>query len=305
VTGLLLGLAFVLGGVGLGCARAPAAEIASPLPPVSAAPTHRPARTATSQEAAPIPWAALTRAGHQALRPRDYEAAEQQFLAALTATSAFATHDVRTRTSLGNLLRLASRYHAARRHGDERRVMDDIRGYLAARDFAPDEVADYEAHLRELTATTTRAPLFGPASPRQANRGAPRDRAFDRLIARTARRFGGDPALVKAVVAAESNFEVNAVSRVGAQGLMQLMPETAREMGVRRPFEPDDNLRGGVRYLREMLDRFGDTRLALAAYNAGPTAVDRYKGIPPYSETRAYVKRVLRFYDDYRGELTN
>jgi hypothetical protein len=126
---------------------------------------------------------------------------------------------------------------------------------------------------------------------------------FDDLIARTASRYEVDPALVKAVIAAESNFEPNAVSRVGAQGLMQLMPATASEMGVRAPFHAGENLRGGVKYLRVMLDRYGDVDRALAAYNAGPTAVDRHRGIPPYPETEAYVKRVLNYYRSYQGQF--
>jgi soluble lytic murein transglycosylase len=131
----------------------------------------------------------------------------------------------------------------------------------------------------------------------------PIQHAFDALIARTAASFGVDPALVKAVVAAESNFDIQAVSRVGAQGLMQLMPATAQEMGVESPFQARDNLKGGVRYLRSMLDRYGDVRRALAAYNAGPAAVDRYQGIPPYPETKAYVKRVLNYYRGYQGQF--
>lgn len=132
---------------------------------------------------------------------------------------------------------------------------------------------------------------------------APRHDGFDSLILHYAREHHVEPALVKAVVAAESNFEITAVSRVGAQGLMQLMPATARELGVEEPFHPPDNLQGGVRYLRAMLDRYGDVRRALAAYNAGPKAVDRYGGIPPYPETQAYVKRVLNYYRDYQGEF--
>jgi soluble lytic murein transglycosylase-like protein len=132
---------------------------------------------------------------------------------------------------------------------------------------------------------------------------APIEHLFDALIARTARDFEVEPALVKAVVAAESNFQIRAVSRVGALGLMQLMPATAAQMGVREPFRPSENLRGGTRYLRAMLDRYGDVRRALAAYNAGPTAVDRYEGIPPYRETKAYVKRVLNYYRDYQGQF--
>lgn len=83
---------------------------------------------------------------------------------------------------------------------------------------------------------------------------------------------------------------------------MQLMPATAKEMGVRRPFKPGDNIRGGVRYLRTLLDRYPTIGIALAAYNAGPAAVDRYVGIPPYPETQDYVERVLRFYREYRSE---
>jgi hypothetical protein len=123
--------------------------------------------------------------------------------------------------------------------------------------------------------------------------------AYDNLILISAREHGVEPALVKAVIAAESNFEPNAISRVGAQGLMQLMPATADSLGVEDAFHPKENVDGGTRYLRAMLDRYGDVRRALAAYNAGPTAVDRYNGIPPYRETRNYVIRVLHYYRGY------
>lgn len=133
--------------------------------------------------------------------------------------------------------------------------------------------------------------------------GAPRKHDYDRLIAKLGKRYGVHPALVKAVIAAESNFEPAAVSRAGAQGMMQLMPATAAELGVERPFGVVENIDGGVRYLRSMLDRYGDVRRALAAYNAGPGAVDRHGGVPPYEETQAYVKRVLEYYRGYWSEF--
>lgn len=114
------------------------------------------------------------------------------------------------------------------------------------------------------------------------------------LIDRHARERGLDPSLVRAVVQAESGYNARAVSNKGALGLMQLMPATAVELAVATPFDPEENLRGGTRYLRALLERFGgDVTLALAAYNAGPTAVERYGGVPPYPETVEYVRRVL------------
>lgn len=132
---------------------------------------------------------------------------------------------------------------------------------------------------------------------------APRHYGYDSIIRETAEANRLEPALVKAVIAAESNFSHVAVSRAGAQGLMQLMPGTARELGVENPLTPSQNIDGGARYLREMLDRYGDLSRALAAYNAGPTNVDRYGGIPPFKETRDYVERVLTYYRGYRGDF--
>jgi soluble lytic murein transglycosylase len=132
---------------------------------------------------------------------------------------------------------------------------------------------------------------------------APQYVGYDGLILLTSREQGVSPALVKAVIAAESLFDSDAVSRKGAQGLMQLMPQTALQLGVADPFSADQNVRGGARYLREMLDRYGDMGRALAAYNAGPSAVDRYRGIPPYPETRAYVQRVMTYYRHYNDDF--
>jgi len=118
--------------------------------------------------------------------------------------------------------------------------------------------------------------------------------ALETLIRNAAQRVGVDEQLVKAVVEAESNFNPRAVSSAGAKGLMQLMDGTARALGVKDPFDPAANLEGGARYLRAMLDRFQSLPMALAAYNAGPGAVETYGGIPPYRETVAYVDRVLQ-----------
>lgn len=116
------------------------------------------------------------------------------------------------------------------------------------------------------------------------------------MITETSTRFRLDPRLVASVVEVESHFERWARSSAGALGLMQLMPETATDLGVENPFDPGENLQGGSRYLRQMLDRFRHLDLALAAYNAGPSAVERHGGIPPYPETRRYVQKVLTAY---------
>jgi soluble lytic murein transglycosylase len=137
----------------------------------------------------------------------------------------------------------------------------------------------------------------------RAPRRAPNYRGYDGLILLNARANDVPPALVKAVIAAESMFDSEAVSHAGALGLMQLMPKTARALGVEDPLRPDENVRGGTEYLRAMLDRYGDFSRALAAYNAGPTAVDRHKGVPPYRETRAYVQRVLTYYRHYDSDF--
>jgi soluble lytic murein transglycosylase-like protein len=129
-------------------------------------------------------------------------------------------------------------------------------------------------------------------------REAPAD--LDKLIDQTARRYGVETALVHSVVRAESAFDHLAVSSAGAQGLMQLMPGTAFEVGVRDAFHPEQNLAGGVYYLRQLIDRFnGNVQLALAGYNAGPGAVERFGGVPPYAETIEYLQRVFRYRQEY------
>jgi len=123
---------------------------------------------------------------------------------------------------------------------------------------------------------------------------------YSKEILEAAKKHRVDPALIAAIIKTESNFDPSAVSRKGARGLMQLMPATARRLGVSHAFDPRENIRGGTAYLAELADRFGDTavELILAAYNAGERAVEEFGGIPPYRETRAYVKRVTALWND-------
>ncbi|HUU30057.1 MAG TPA: transglycosylase SLT domain-containing protein [archaeon] len=149
--------------------------------------------------------------------------------------------------------------------------------------------------------------VFGPVSPKgnsetgsdkpaEIENSGESDRglsSFKELIEKNSARYSLDPALVAAVVMQESGGNPRAVSRAGAQGLMQLMPQTADSLGIGDVFDPEQNIEGGTRYLRNLLDQFeGDEILALAAYNAGPTAVQRYNGVPPYPETQGYVEKV-------------
>ncbi len=125
---------------------------------------------------------------------------------------------------------------------------------------------------------------------------------FDDMIADAARRHGLDGSLLKAVVHAESAFSPTAVSSAGAKGLMQLMDATAQTLGVSNSFDPTENLEGGAKFLRQLLTRYqGNEALALAAYNAGPNAVDHWGGIPPYQETQIYVPRILNLREQYRN----
>jgi len=124
---------------------------------------------------------------------------------------------------------------------------------------------------------------------------------IDALVNGNAQSQSVDPALVKAIIANESGFNANATSNVGAQGLMQLMPGTAQALGVSDSYDPAQNVAGGTKYIKQLLDRFnGNVRLAVAAYNAGPGAVEKYGGVPPYAETQNYVQNVLSSYAKYR-----
>jgi hypothetical protein len=162
----------------------------------------------------------------------------------------------------------------------ERIVEDEVEvSEVVVREFPERSLA----FAYDLSYRANRKPLFGSL--------------FDPLIEAEARLANLDASLVSAVIRAESDYQPRAVSRKGARGLMQLMPATARRLAVRRPFDPASNVRGGVRYLRELADRFGNRpELVLAAYNAGEGAVETYDGVPPYRETQEYVRRILSWW---------
>ncbi len=153
----------------------------------------------------------------------------------------------------------------------------------------------YKLVIREFA----RLPRWSGTS-RRGGYGGRDSRRYDPIIADVSQRFQVERALVKAVIKAESGFQPNAISPKGARGLMQLMPATAIRHGVRNLHEPQQNIEGGVQHLRMLLDRYnGNVVLALAAYNAGEAWVDQYGTVPPIQETQEYVRRVLRFRQDY------
>jgi soluble lytic murein transglycosylase len=124
---------------------------------------------------------------------------------------------------------------------------------------------------------------------------------YDSIISQASEKFNIEPPLVKAVIKAESGFDHRAVSKKGAQGLMQLMPDTANDMAVDDPYDPTQNIFGGTKYLSKLMERYNKKlEHVLAAYNAGPEKVDQYKGVPPYKETKTFVKRVLSYYEEFK-----
>ncbi|MHC4459042.1 MAG: lytic transglycosylase domain-containing protein [Planctomycetota bacterium] len=143
-----------------------------------------------------------------------------------------------------------------------------------------------------------------PATTSQLDYVKKSERLYHPIILQAASRYQVDPAIVKAIIMAESSYNPKAVSKRGARGLMQLMPKTAEEMGVEDIFNPEHNINGGVRYHKKLLNKFkGDIKLALAAYNAGMSKVREHNGVPPYKSTRHYIKKVFEYYQYYKNQL--
>ena len=148
--------------------------------------------------------------------------------------------------------------------------------------------------IPQLTTPTRTGVIITPVRKSKSDR-------FNPMISRAADRYEVDPALIKAVIMAESAYNPKAVSKQGAKGLMQLMPGTARALGVKNAFNPAHNINGGVKYLRQLLDTFNNNaKFALAAYNAGSSKVKRHGGVPPIKATRNYVKKVFAYYHHYK-----
>jgi soluble lytic murein transglycosylase len=170
-------------------------------------------------------------------------------------------------------------------HGDIYRYIDE-NGVMHFTNTPTSTTQNFKLFLREKP----------EISPRQSTQ------KYDDIIAKAARQYGVSFPLLKAIIKAESDFDPRAVSKKGAKGLMQIMPENFKLLGIKDPFDPSQNIHAGARYFKQMYDRFnGKLSLSLAAYNAGPTAVERYNTVPPYEETEAYVERVLKFYYNYKN----
>ena len=205
-----------------------------------------------------------------------------------------------------NFLSLGGRRHDADRRRHDRRLRLAGAGLLAAVAFG---VGGHEIAARMDTPMMS---IFGPSEPSTSvdvsadfHLPAWDKEALEPFIQEAATTHGLSPSLIRAVIQTESRFNPLAVSRVGAQGLMQLMPTTARHVGIENPFDPRENILGGTKYLSTLLDRFkGNTAKALAAYNAGPTVVARHRGLPPYRETQGYVRKIQKLVQNTDAEFS-
>jgi soluble lytic murein transglycosylase-like protein len=182
--------------------------------------------------------------------------------------------------------------------------VDEIRQMMGALNGAPPVTppATGDSSFQAQLAAAQTAPVAGAAPTGGTAAVGSGPVPYNAEIEAAAARHGLDPALLKALIRQESNFDPNAGSPAGAQGLTQLMPATARSLGVTNPHDPAQAIEGGAKYLKQQLDRFGgDVQKALAAYNAGPGAVARFGGIPPYAETQQYVQKVMAYAEQYRA----
>lgn len=192
------------------------------------------------------------------------------------------------------------------RPGPDRRKGDRRRAALRSTILAAAAVAlPHQVKPESLSTPWLPPPVPAVTTTIESVVAVPATRAYDDLIREAATRYRVDTALIRSVMQTESAFDALAVSRAGAMGLMQLMPEVAEELGVEDPFDPRQNVMGGARYLRRLLDRYrGNVPLALASYNAGATNVAQYGGVPPFPETQNYVKQITRLVDSSRRART-
>lgn len=184
------------------------------------------------------------------------------------------------------LLTIIAIFSATTTFADIYRYIDE-NGVMHFTNAPTSSIGDYKLFLRE---TKRPAPSWYDAE------------KYDELISEASKRHGISFPLLKAIIKAESDFDPRAISKKGAMGLMQIMPQNFKLLGLEDPFDPTQNINAGARYFKQLYDRFGGKlALSLAAYNAGPSVVDRYQTIPPYEETEEYVRRVLRYYYNYKN----
>ena len=177
-------------------------------------------------------------------------------------------------------------------------VLFGVAVFFALSGFMPREEQN---KIRPVVSSIVCEPSIFPSKPVRSYSDT-KESTLHQIILRAASRHKVDPALVKAVIRAESGYNPMAVSKKGARGLMQIMPQNYQALNIKDPFDPHQNIMGGTRYFRTLYDRYdGKLALTLSAYNAGPTVVDRYQRIPPIPETERYVEKVMRFYRHYKN----